>query len=171
MRGAVLIIAISVLTTVNARAGSFTCSSSNDAPIADVLSSPRNFVGQCLRMRGILSAAPKVGAVLRSPADSIRDDANFITIYFEDDSGPKDLDERPRNIEVAGRVLTCGDIGKDSMESADRANAREEARPHGPNDPQVFYIGVPPGACHYRDDMFAVLVTSFRLLPTPLPKQ
>jgi hypothetical protein len=122
-------------------------------------------------MRGVLSAAPKVGAMLRSPTGSARDGADFITIYFEDDSGPKDLDERPRDAEIVGRVLTCSDIGRNAMESADRANAEEEKRAHGPNDPQIFYIGVPPGACHYRDDMFAVLVTSFQLLPESSLKQ
>lgn len=171
MHRAALIVALLVLTTVNARAGSFTCRTSHDALIADVLSSPRNFVDQCLRMRGILSAAPKVGAMLKSPAGSAGDSAGFIPIYFEGNNGPTDLDERPRDAEVVGRVLTCSDIGRNAMESADRANAEEEKRPHGTNDPQVFYIGIPSGTCHYRDDMFAVLVTSFQLLPAPLPKQ
>jgi hypothetical protein len=156
------------LTNVGAQAGPFTCTQSIDISLSDVITSPNTHLGQCLRLHGMLSAAPKIGAML-TPASgtAINDQQGRIAIYFEDDAGPGDLATRSYYAEIVGRVLTCADIDKNAMESADRANAKEKGRPHGPNDPEIVYIGLPMGICHYRDDMLAILVSTYKLLPEP----
>jgi hypothetical protein len=65
---------------------------------------------------------------------------------------------------VTGRILRCDDIGKNAEETARLANAREAATPRPAGQPEIVYLGMVFGVCHYRDDIPAMLVTSYSVI-------
>jgi hypothetical protein len=157
-----------VLASASARAGEFTCAQGKSADTVIVMASPQAFVGHCLRLRGLLRVAPKIGVTL-SPIPPSSEPARVIAVYFENNDAPQGLTDRSLYAEIIGRVLTCADISKIAKVDADRANAEDAKNLHANGEPEVISIGVPSGACHYRGDLFAVLVSSFRLLPARPP--
>jgi hypothetical protein len=164
----ITIAAFWTLMSASAQAGSFTCTQSETASAADIVASPKTYVGKCLRVRGTLSAAPKVGAMLTPATGRVLDELpGYISIYFESETEPDDLMTRPRYAEIVGRLLTCDDIGRNAVEAADRANKEEAAHPPAAGTSEIFHIGMVMGTCHYRDDAFAILISSYKLLPAP----
>jgi hypothetical protein len=156
------------LTCASAHAGSFTCTESTVASAADVVASPKTYVGKCLQLRGILRAVPKAGAILEpATGHSSSQTPGYITVYFDTQTQPEDLMTLSHYAEIVGRVLTCDDIGRNAEDSADRANNEQAAHPPPDGTAEVFNIGMVMGTCHYRSDAFAILISSYNLLPAP----
>jgi hypothetical protein len=158
--------ALWALTSVGAEAGSFTCAHGDTVDAGAVTEAPAGFLGRSVSLRGVLNVTGKTGVMLTPASGRAPDEPPVpIAIYFEN-GRPADLSTRARHAAIVGRVLTCADIGKNAAEAADRANAEEEVHP---GEPEVVYLGMVAGVCHYRDDMFAILVSSYRLLAAPPP--
>ena len=163
-----IVVALWALVSVGAQAGEHTCTQSHIADAGMIMRTPRPFVGKCIRARGVMSAAPKIGAMLTpTKTRPTEEHPDYIALYYENNIQPDDLDTHPRYAEIVGRVLTCAEIGKNAMEGADRANREEAVRQRAQNEPQTVYIGVPSGICHYKGDAFAILISSYKLLPVP----
>lgn len=144
----------------SAQAGEFTCAEAETADTIAVTKAPESFLGRCVRLRGMLGAAPKVGATIAAAPRPDGEKRPRLNVYFEGNDVPEGLAGHERFAEIVGRVLGCSDIGKNAMEAAARAN--EE-------DPTTFHTGMVMGTCHYRDDAFAILVSSYKMLPAPPP--
>jgi hypothetical protein len=155
------IVALVVLFGAAANASDFSCASWKEVNLSRVLRVENVYKGQCIRTRGVMRAAPKLGVTLRPAVH----DTDRIALYFENDDQPEDLDTHPQYAEISGRVLGCGDIWRNAEIAADRANREEKAHPH-PDAPTIVYLGMVFGICHYKDAV-AILVSDHKLLPMP----
>jgi hypothetical protein len=165
----IVIAALWALAATCAQAGEFTCAQGDTIDAAAIAKTPADFASRCVRLRGMLSAVPKAGALFAAvtrPGDA---PPPRITVYFDSDDGPADLSGPPRFAEIVGRVLSCGEIWKNAMDAAKHANDEEEKHPHAVGEPETISIGMPMGTCHYHGDAFAILISRYRFLAAPPP--
>jgi hypothetical protein len=137
-----------------AQAGEYACDGAQSLSLSRLLANPSAYVDRCLRLHGTVRDVPKAGAVLSDRPGS------GIALYFNDD-GPNGLDTRAIPLTVVGRVLPCDDIWKNAEAEARRNNAREAMSPHPAGRPEVVYLGMVFGICHYKSDAQALLVTRY----------
>jgi hypothetical protein len=165
----IAIAAFWALAATCAQAGEYMCAQGDAADTVAVSKAPANFVSRCVRLRGMLGAVPKAGALLTAvtrPGDA---PPPRITVYFDSDDGPPDLSGQLRFAEIVGRVLGCGDIWKNAMDAAKHANEKEKKRAHATGELQTVSIATTMGTCHYRGDAFAILISRYRFLAAPPP--
>ena len=163
----IAIAAFCALAATCAQAGEFTCAQGDAVDTVAVAKSPVAFASRCVRLRGMLSAVPKAGAVIAAVGRPSDGPPPYITVYFENDDGSQDVNEQPRFAEIVGRVLRCDDLEKNAEKSAGRANEAEKKRPRATGEPEIVHIGMTMGICHYRSDAFAILISRYRFLAAP----